>query len=82
MRMIVVSLLVGIVATSAVHARAEGSCEQVDFNEDGVVNQLDIDVVRSAMGASIGDPDYIAAADVDESGVITPVDFAILLTCR
>lgn len=66
----------------AISARAEGSCEDVDFDENGVVDEADIELFKLVLGRSAGEVGFLAAADLDGSGVITPTDFGIMLSCR
>ena len=48
-----------------------------DLNDDGFVDELDRAALCSALGSSIGDPEYLAAADFDENGMIDHFDQAM-----
>lgn len=61
---------------------ADSSCEQVDFDENGEIDDVDVLVFKTLIGKSTGDDGFLAEADLDGSGVITPLDFRILLSCR
>ncbi|MDI6796182.1 MAG: dockerin type I repeat-containing protein, partial [Desulfatibacillaceae bacterium] len=45
-----------------------------DVNGDGQVTPADLRIIRAIMGACIGNPRYIPAADMDNSGCINTVD--------
>jgi hypothetical protein len=47
-----------------------------DLNSDGVVDQKDLDFVKSHMGAHYGDPNYDRMADYNGDGVIDVKDLA------
>ena len=66
----------------AMSASAETSCQDVDFNENGVVDDTDVEIFKILLGKTEGEEGYVAAADLDGSGSITPMDFRILLSCR
>ncbi len=53
--------------------------ETADLNDDGVIDDDDVDFFRSAFG-STGDQEADLAADLDGDGVVTLVDFQMLLT--
>ena len=53
--------------------------ESADLNGDGVIDDDDLELFRSAFG-SIGDQETDLAADLDGDGKVTLVDFQILLT--
>lgn len=45
-----------------------------DINDDEVIDLNDAALVLKALGTQAGDPGYIAKADFDNNGVITPTD--------
>ncbi|MDQ6708710.1 MAG: dockerin type I domain-containing protein, partial [Acidobacteriota bacterium] len=49
-----------------------------DVNGDGVVNCLDLLIVKQAFGARIGNPSYNPAADVNHDGVVDIRDLAFV----
>ena len=49
-----------------------------DVNNDGVINQKDIDLVKAAINTSNGDANFNPAADVNGDGHITITDVAIV----
>ena len=72
-------------ATYTVNITAEGNSSggfQVSFylpgdaNGDGVVNQADLALTRSAFGTHIGQPGYNPSADVNRDGRIGKIDIA------
>lgn len=79
-------LLSGVMAATvffvAGAASAEASCQQADFNRDGVVDEADVEIFKTSLGKSAGDAGYIAAADLDGSGSVTTADYGLLLTCN
>lgn len=66
----------------AAGANAEASCQQVDFNGDGVVDEADVEIFKTSLGKSAGQEGYIAAADLDGSGSVTTADYGLLLRCQ
>lgn len=81
-------MLIGIgafavsLALIAFQVHAESSCQDVDFDHNGAIDDVDIEIFKTTFGTSEGDSGYIAAADLDGSGTITPTDFGIFLSCR
>ena len=49
-----------------------------DVNGDHQVNCADIDVVRAAFGTRRGQPGYNAAADTNNDGVVSVLDFSLI----
>jgi hypothetical protein len=49
-----------------------------DFNDDGVVNIVDISIVGRAFGSKPGEPNWKETIDMDDNGVINVVDVAIV----
>lgn len=76
------AILAAIVATNPTAASAERSCTQVDLNGNGKVDDSDIAAFKFSIGTSVGNQRYLVAADLDESGTITPIDFLLMLSCR
>ena len=50
-----------------------------DVNEDGIVDQLDITRAQRAYGASDGDDNWIARADVNHDGTVDINDLILIL---
>lgn len=50
-----------------------------DCNGDGVVDQADVALARSAQNSAVGDDGYIAAADMDGNGTISSSDLIAIL---
>jgi len=48
-----------------------------DYDNDGVVDDSDLTVLKSAFGTVDGDENFVAAADHDGDGVIAGSDMAI-----
>jgi len=61
-------------------AFAQGSCE-TDYNGDGITNEADVEIFRSALGTQDGDEGFFSAADLDGDGAVTASDYAIFLAC-
>ena len=76
------NLVVVGLALFSTTGQAAGTCEGVDFNADGVINDVDVEFLATLLGKSEGDAGYVAAADLDGSGSITPIDFRMMLSCR
>lgn len=51
---------------------------RADFNQDGVVNQADIDLFMSHYGTSQGDAGYSVGFDFNHDGHINSQDYAML----
>jgi len=49
-----------------------------DVNGDGVVNCTDVDIVKAAFGAKIGQPAYSKEADTNNDGVVNILDLAFV----
>jgi hypothetical protein len=47
-----------------------------DVNGDGAVTCADVSIVKAAFGSRVGQPGYVAMADVNSDGVINIVDLA------
>jgi hypothetical protein len=47
-----------------------------DVNGDGVVNCIDVDVVKAAFGTKVGQLGYNREADVYNTGVVNVLDLA------
>lgn len=45
-----------------------------DYNADGVVDDLDKDIIFSSLNTTTDDPEFVPAADHDGDGVISLVD--------
>ena len=45
-----------------------------DYNGDGACDLADADIIRAAQNTPVGDPGFVAAADHDGDGIISPVD--------
>jgi len=52
-----------------------------DIDGDGVVDHMDYDILRDAMGTCTGDAGYIPTADMDGSGCINFIDFQMWYAC-
>ncbi len=46
-----------------------------DLNEDGVADAVDLELIRSAFGASLGDEGYLPELDLDDNGKIDRRDY-------
>lgn len=79
---VLTTLIIASATLVASATRAQGSCEDVDFNQNGVVDEADIEVFKLLLGKFAGEDGFLAAADLDGSGVITPTDFQLMLSCR
>lgn len=75
-------LIAAAFSMTPICATARPSCQQVDFNSDGLVNEIDIEIFKTLIGKSVGETGFLAAADLDGSGSVTAADFRILLSCR
>lgn len=51
-----------------------------DVNDDGVVDQADLDLATEAFGRSEGDPLFVPAADLNGDGVVGLDDLQALVT--
>lgn len=71
------SLLVFATAAQA----QQQSCE-TDFNDDGVTDEADVEILRSVLGAQSSDAGYLARVDLNGDGVISIADYGILLGCN
>ena len=49
-----------------------------DVNRDGTVDATDAQLLMAAMGSSVGQPNYLAAADFLESGTVNATDAQLL----
>nr|AYC81239.1 GH107 fucanase [uncultured bacterium] len=48
-----------------------------DLDCDGVLGSADLQLIRAALGSSVGDDNYIKAADLDNDGVISRIDYSL-----
>jgi subtilisin family serine protease len=55
-------------------AKAFPVVKEGDYNQDGKVNNLDVQVVKSHYGARTGDSNFIVAADGNSDGTIDELD--------
>jgi YVTN family beta-propeller protein len=67
-----------VAAGSAVNLVVSSGPLVGDVNGDGVVNCLDLQLVKAAFGSKRGQPAYNANADVNGDGVINIVDLSIV----
>ncbi len=49
-----------------------------DLNLDGVIDQLDFEIMNAALGSRRGDPNWNSDADLNDDGVIDAIDLQIL----
>lgn len=83
MRLLFLSgLFAAFVGFAAASASAGASCQQADFNRDGIVDEADVEIFKTSLGKSAGDEGYVAAADLDGSGSVTVADYGLLLRCE
>ncbi len=79
---IAITLLAVGTVIFATSATAQSSCDDVDLNGDGAIDDDDVELFVALLGLSVGDVGYVAGADMDGSGSITPIDFKKFLSCR
>jgi len=60
---------------------AQHSCD-TDFNGDGVTDPADFEILKAAYGSSEGDDNFVAAADLNQDGWVTTLDYGIMLACN
>lgn len=53
--------------------------ETADLNDDGIIDNNDVDVFTGSFAAAEGDEGFEASADFDGDGVVTLIDFQIFL---
>jgi len=60
-----------------------GGFEEIfaDVNFDGVVNEVDLEILMASYGARAGEPGFVAEADLNGDGIVNIVDLAILASC-
>jgi hypothetical protein len=59
---------------------ADNSCD-TDFNDDGITDAADVEVLRAALGANAGDENYNAQADINGDGLVSTLDYGLMLEC-
>ena len=59
---------------------AQHSCD-TDFNGDGATDPADFEILKAAYGSSEGDDNFVAAADLNQDGSVTTLDYRIMLEC-
>jgi hypothetical protein len=69
--------LVQYASTPGANSSLTAPCA-ADLNNDGVVNSLDLDIVKAAFGAHIGQPKYNLIADVNHDGVVDIKDLSFV----
>ena len=65
----------------ATSATAEGTCANPDIDGNGVVNEVDFEMLQGALGTSAGDAGFVAGADLDGDGRVSTADYAEMLRC-
>ena len=53
------------------------SCENADFNKDGEVNVLDLNMITTAISSNTENPKY----DLNKDGVIDDADIGLVTSC-
>lgn len=48
-----------------------------DVNRDGLINQVDLDIINAAFGSKLGDANWNADADVNNDGIVNILDLSI-----
>ena len=51
------------------------------LNGDGTVDAADVEVMKAAFGTQSGDSDFDAAADLNNDGLVTTMDYRVMLEC-
>lgn len=74
-KMVQVVLIVG--ACFGVVGLAAAGESTVDYNNDGIVDDADYEILRSAFGSVEGDLNFLPAGDHDGDGVIAGADLGI-----
>ncbi len=57
-----------------------GNACDFDYNNDGLVNDVDAGLLRAAFGSAPGEPEYNDAFDADDDGLISGTDWAAFAT--
>jgi hypothetical protein len=57
----------------------DGSAQPGDINQDGRVDLIDVAALQAAFGRCTGDPGWMPAADLDNSGCVTIADAEVLI---
>jgi len=57
-----------------------GNACDFDYNNDGLVNDVDAELLRAAFGSAPGEPEYNDAFDADDDGLISGTDWAAFAT--
>lgn len=52
-------------------------CTPCDINRDGHFGPADYDALQASFGRQSGDPEFIAAADLDDDGMVAGSDHAL-----
>ena len=52
-----------------------------DINGDGTVSEADVELMKAALGSQEGDANYDAAADLNDDGLVTTMDYRVMLEC-
>ena len=73
--------LLALVLTTTAHAAGDdaGNALSIDFNNDGVVDGHDFEILQAAFLSVSSDTDFDAALDLDGDGIISGLDFTIFL---
>ena len=53
-----------------------------DFNGDGMIDEADLEILKTHIGSTDEDEDYAPAVDLDGDGVVGLMDFNLFLTCE
>ena len=71
-----VLLVVSVISISGVAAAAD-----CDVNQDGSVDVADAEAVKASAMTQEGDSDFDPRADLNQDGIVSTSDFAIILGC-
>lgn len=63
-----------LITTACIGWAGVAMASDADYDNNGVVDEADCELVVAAFGSGEGDADYLAAADHDGDGVIAGAD--------
>jgi hypothetical protein len=79
MKRTIISLIVALTALMLATTAFAADTDDIDFNNDGAITELDFEILQAAYLSASGDEDFDPALDLDGDGLISGTDITIFL---